>query len=155
MYKLYELIMSTSVSKHYTFSCGVFTCRVLTCMGVPPVPFTVLAVLFAGFCPSFSFRAFSFEAILAFSSSISLGLFSITCRERGKHGERHPEGRERLKRDRKWQSLGHMTWLQIFVCGTPDLHHSVLHQRWKSKEQTGDEPDIDGLYIRHFRQLWC
>lgn len=62
----------------------LFTCRVLTWIGVPPVPLAALLLLsFAAFCSSFSFSALSFEAILAFSSSISLGLFSITCRARG------------------------------------------------------------------------
>lgn len=44
-------------------------------MGVPPVPFTVL-VLSEGFVPAF--KASSLVAILVFSCSISLGLFSIT-----------------------------------------------------------------------------
>lgn len=33
------------------------------------------------------------------------------------------------------------------------LNHGVLHQRGEPKQQAGDEPDVDGLDVGHFRQL--
>lgn len=34
-----------------------------------------------------------------------------------------------------------------------DLNHGVLHQRGETKQQAGDEPDVDGLDVGHFGQF--
>lgn len=33
------------------------------------------------------------------------------------------------------------------------LDHCVLHERGEAKQQAGDEPDVDGFDVRHFREL--
>lgn len=89
------------------------TCRVLTWIGVPPVPLAaLLLLLFAACCPSFSFSARSFEAILAFSSSISLGLFSITCQTNG------------LKVNDGFE----VVFERAYKCTSTNLHHGVFDQ---------------------------
>lgn len=34
-----------------------------------------------------------------------------------------------------------------------DLHHGVLHQRGEAEQQAGDQPDVDGLHVRHLGKL--